>query len=80
MISRSAAAGLIGLLDTFALHSEDAVRQRVVDTAAETYEAEIVAIVTGGRVAQATGVGGSAELKQAVVDLVAASGCAASGS
>ena len=80
MISRSAAAGLIGLLDTFALHSEDAVRQRVVDTAAETYEAEIVAIVTGGRVAQATGVGGSAELKQAVVDLVAASGCPAPGS
>ncbi len=65
----SAATGLIGLLDTFALKSEDAVRQRVVDSAAENYEAELVAIVSRGIVAQATGLGGSAALEHAIVDL-----------
>ena len=71
MTSPSAAAGLIGLLDTFALTSEDAVRQRVVDSAAENYEAEIVAIVSAGRVTHATGIGGSEDLERAVAALAA---------
>ena len=77
MTTPSAATGLIGLLDTFALTSEEAVRQRVVDSAAENYEAEIVAIVSGDRMTEATGVGGSAVLEQAVVALAEAIGSTA---
>jgi diguanylate cyclase (GGDEF)-like protein len=74
---RSAATGLIGLLDTFALKTESAVRQRVVDTAAENYEAELVAIVSTGAVTHSTGLGGSASLEQSVVGLAAAVGSTA---
>jgi diguanylate cyclase (GGDEF)-like protein len=66
------AIGLIGLLDTFALSSEEAIVQLVIDTAAENYEAEIVALVAGGEVIQATGIGGSAELEARLVEVALA--------
>ncbi|MGF1600003.1 MAG: putative bifunctional diguanylate cyclase/phosphodiesterase [Acidimicrobiales bacterium] len=68
MTDRSGAAlGLIALLDVFALGSDDAVRNRVIDTAAENMEAEIVGIVCDGRVVAATGIGGSPELEQQLI-------------
>ena len=66
----SPALGLIGLLDVFALQSDDAIRQHVVDTAAENFGAEIVGIVCDGAVVKATGIGEGDGLAQLLLDAV----------
>ncbi|MDH3678658.1 MAG: EAL domain-containing protein [Acidimicrobiia bacterium] len=57
----SPALALIGLLDVFGLESAGDVRQRVVDTAAETLEAELVGIACGRELIKATGIGGDVD-------------------
>jgi diguanylate cyclase (GGDEF)-like protein len=53
--AHSSALTLVGLLDVFALDDGDGVRQRVVDSAAESFGAEVVGIVCTGRLVRAVG-------------------------
>ena len=66
------AQGLVGLLDVFALDDGDAVRRRVVDSAAESLGAEIVGIVDGDEIIQAVGLGRGDELAGCLIEASAA--------
>jgi diguanylate cyclase (GGDEF)-like protein len=66
----SPALALVSLLDVFGFESSEEVRQRVVDAAAESFEAEVVGIVCGDTVVQSVGLGRGAD--QAATLVVAA--------
>jgi diguanylate cyclase (GGDEF)-like protein len=68
------AQGLVGLLDVFALDGGDAVRRRVIDSAAEHLEAEIVGIVDDNQIVRAVGLGQADELADSLIEASSASG------
>lgn len=59
---------LIALLNVFALDDDDAVRHRVIDTAAESFQAEVVGIICGQSIVRATGLGSSVAMKDALLE------------
>ncbi len=71
MTAEISAYCLVGLLDIFGYDDGAEVRQRVLDVAAEEFGAEVVAIVCGGRIVAAVGLGRNGDAERQLLSAVA---------